>query len=383
MIEYLRAKTRATQAGAGAFRSSRMVEAFNGAKVLAGLVVAPIKAYAEEVWEAGFRQQSTTAAAASIQSKAWHKQVPRLQELASKGIAAAWKAVRGPAGACWTAVQEQGGRMTDPFIVQRGVDSWDLRTECPMAVTTAMEEAHGDRVLQAWAQEEGREILLPQPWLQPAKQLINRKLTPTWTRKHRAAARMAVTGGYPEQKALYQQGRVDSELCPLCLEEPGTLQHLYWKCQHPECKRIRQQLAPAQAKGKEKNFSDVVHRGREAEEEPWKWTRGLVADPLHGYHWGIGSSEVHMEGAGLLICGRAVLDGSLQNATFPQLRVGGWAVVNRQGDQQTIYYGSVPVAKPTSLAAELWAVLMCLRQAGGNLLEIVTGCATVVRGLQR
>ena len=58
-------------------------------------------------------------------------------------------------------------------------------------------------------------------------------------------------------------------------------------------------------------------------------------------------------------------------------------MINRQGDQQTIYYGSVPVAKPTSLAAELWAVLMCLRLAGENLLEIVTDCATVVRGLQR
>ena len=140
--------------------------------------------------------------------------------------------------------------------------------------------------------EEGREILLPQPWLQPARQLMNRKLTPAWTRQHRAAARMAVTGGYPEQQTLYQQGRVDSQMCPLCLEEPGTLQHLYWRCTHPECLRIRQRLAPAQAKAKRRNFSDVVRRGSQAEEEPWKWTRGLVADPLHGYHWGIGSSEV-------------------------------------------------------------------------------------------
>ena len=78
-----------------------------------------------------------------------------------------------------------------------------------------------------------------------------------------------------------------------------------------------QQLAPAQAHAKGKNFSGVVLRGSQAEEEPWKWTRGLVADPLHGYNWGIGSCEVHMEGAGQLVSGRAVLDGSLQNATFP------------------------------------------------------------------
>ena len=273
--------------------------------------------------------------------------------------------------------------MPSPFQVQRGEDAWDLRTASPMEVTVAMEEAQCDRVLQAWAKEEGREALLPQPWLQPARQLLNRKLTPAWTRKHRAAVRMAVTGGFPEQQELWRQGRVDSELCPLCLEEPGTLQHLYWRCKHPECQRIRKLLAPAQAKAKEKNFSDVVHRGAEADEEPWKWTRGLVADPLHGYRWGIGSSEVHMRGAGQMICGRAVLDGSLQNASFPQLRVGGWAVINGLGDQQTIYYGSVPVAKPTSLAAELWAVLMCLRLAGENLLEIVTDCATVVRGLRR
>ena len=55
IIAYVRAKTRATQAGAGAFRSSRLAEALNGAKEMASLVVAPIKAYAEEAWEAGQR----------------------------------------------------------------------------------------------------------------------------------------------------------------------------------------------------------------------------------------------------------------------------------------------------------------------------------------
>ena len=384
VVEYVKAKTRATQAGAGAFRSSRLAEALNGAKELARLVVAPIKAYAEEAWEATQRATGEIRELdAGVQAKAWHKQVPGLRLLAARGIEAAWKGVKGPAGACWTAVTELGGQMPSPFLVQKGVHKWDLRQVCPLEVALAMEEAQGENTLRAWTKEEGRETLQPMPWLQPARQLLNRKITARWTRQHRAAVRMAVTGGYPEQQELFQKDRVDSEECPLCLQEPGTLQHLYWRCAHPECQRIRQELAPSEQQGRDKNFSDVVHRGSVAQEEPWKWTRGLVADPLHGYHWGVGEETIHMEGAGQLVSGRAVLDGSLMHATFPQLRAGGWAIINGLGDQQTIYYGSVPVANPTSLAAELWAVLMCLRLAGENLLEIVTDCAAVVRGMQR
>ena len=79
----------------------------------------------------------------------------------------------------------------------------------------------------------------------------------------------------------------------------------------------------------------------------------------------------------------AVHDGSLRNPKIPELRVGGWAVVGEHEGQLFTHYGAVPLPRPTSLAAELRALLMCLRLAGESLEEVVTDCATVVRGLQR
>ena len=70
---------------------------------MAKLVVAPIKAWAEEAWEAQLRGERS-----NLQEKAWRKQVPRIMQEAKQGIKRAWQAVRGPAGACWTAVTELG-----------------------------------------------------------------------------------------------------------------------------------------------------------------------------------------------------------------------------------------------------------------------------------
>ena len=43
------------------------------------------------------------------------------------------------------------------------------------------------------------------------------------------------------------------------------------------------------------------------------------------------------------------------------------------------FYGAVPVARPTSLAAELWGVLQALRHSGMELVELITDCAGVVK----
>ena len=79
----------------------------------------------------------------------------------------------------------------------------------------------------------------------------------------------------------------------------------------------------------------------------------------------------------------AALDGSLKNGMFRELRAGGWAAVCKQNGKLGIHYGSLPLSRPTSLAAELWALFMCLQLAGPNLTEITSDNATVVRGLSR
>ena len=162
----------------------------------------------------------------------------------------------------------------------------NLEANCPQDIMAQLEEAQQRQALDAWAQEPGRETLLPRPWLLPAKHLMARKLSRQWAKGHRSIVHMAATGAFPEQVALYEDGRADSPKCPLCGEEDGTLQHFYWRCQHKACVQARKQLAPLTKQEKKPNFANLVHRGATAEEEPWKWARRLLADPLAGYAWG-------------------------------------------------------------------------------------------------
>ena len=101
-----------------------------------------------------------------------------------------------------------------------------------------------------------------------------------------------------------------------------------------------------------------------------------------GYSWGIGSDEVLTIGVPELT-GNVVMDGSLMNAPFKQLRAGGWAALCKVSGEIRAVYGAVPMPRPTSLSAELWAVLQALRHSGVGLSELVTDCATVVKGLKK
>ena len=180
-------------------------------------------------------------------------------------------------------------------------------------------------------------------------------------------------------------------MCPLYVLEPGTNIHVYWKCQSQTCTDIRKRLAPGRTDAvqaarvaKRRTHEQIVHVGASAETQPLLRSRGLIADPLLGYEWGSASHIVFEEGVaqGEGFEGSVALDGSLKNAVFRQLRVGGWAAVTRVNGELKIAYGSVPLARPTSQAAEMWAVLQVVRMAGVQLREIITDCAAVVRGLE-
>ena len=196
--QYVTAKTRATQPGAGCFRSGRLGSILHGCRRLAQLTLAPVKAWAEEAWDEPDQQ--------STQAKAWGRQIPKLRALATIGMDAVWQGVKGPACATWATIRELGGSMTGPFEIDIVGVTTRMQDTCPHELMQELEEVHDANMMQQWAAEDGREVLLPQPWMLPAQQLINRKLSKTWTKRHRNLVRLAVTGGFPEQQALYEGG---------------------------------------------------------------------------------------------------------------------------------------------------------------------------------
>ena len=133
--------------------------------------------------------------------------------------------------------------MTGPMQIEVAGCRWDVTETCPHEVMSCLEDEHDVKLLTEWAQEEGREQLRPYPWLAPAQQLLRRKLSKAWTKRHRSIVKIAITGCLPQQMELYDQCRVDDMRCPLCNEEEGTNQHVYWRCQHEECVAARKKLA--------------------------------------------------------------------------------------------------------------------------------------------
>ena len=266
VASYVKARTRATQAGAGAFRSGSLGAALSKCQEWAKLLLAPVKAWVAELWE--------NTARCSTMSKAWNKQVQKLQKIAdTAGPTAAWQYVKGPVGATWAAIAEMQGSMSSYNQVTVAGETVGLEGNYPQDVMARLGDIQQSQALNVWAQRPGREMLLPRPWMAPAQHLLSRKLSKRWTKKHRNTVRMAVTGGFPEQQDLFEKGRADSPLCPLCREEKGTLQHFYWRCQHVACVKARKQLAPLTKQEEGPNFSSWVHRGATAKEEPRKWTR--------------------------------------------------------------------------------------------------------------
>ena len=94
ILEYVKAKTRVTREGAGFYRSARLNTALTGCKEAARIVLAPVKAWAEEAWEEVDRQK--------VQIKAWWQQKRQLEIKAvasgESGVHKLWHEVRGQQG---------------------------------------------------------------------------------------------------------------------------------------------------------------------------------------------------------------------------------------------------------------------------------------------
>ena len=155
----------------------------------------------------------------------------------------------------------------------------DVTEVGPVEVMEELEDAYQQKELRQWAAAEGREELQPLPWMLPAKQLMGKKLTPQWTRQHRAIVRSATLGAFPEQADLYEQGKVDSPFCPLCVGAHGTNRHVYWKCQSETCCSIRKKIGPLVVAKGTKSLGEYMRQGETATQEELLWSRGLMPDP--------------------------------------------------------------------------------------------------------
>ena len=67
------------------------------------------------------------------------------------------------------------------------------------------------------------------PRLEPVLKLLERPFGPSWRPKHASVLRSIVINSQWPQARLYDHMLADSNLCRLCLNEPGTLRHR-WTC---------------------------------------------------------------------------------------------------------------------------------------------------------
>ena len=106
-----------------------------------------------------------------------------------------------------------------------------LEDTCPKEVEALLARDLVDKDLEVWASStKEREHLQPRPWLQPVAELLGSKAKKEeWGTHQKNALRTLVVGGYPSQVDLYSEGKVDSELCPMCKQHRGTRMHCFWK----------------------------------------------------------------------------------------------------------------------------------------------------------
>ncbi|CAK0816105.1 unnamed protein product [Prorocentrum cordatum] len=390
---FLAAKLKASRAGSGPFRSATINAALEGDLVAETAATAPLLAWAKECWDHKSMHGGL--------QRAWARQQRRLAPYLQGDTTSKerWAAARGPAAATILTCRELGWRMVDYHTIDtnpggpgddgsapgasappgnsaavglrrpellpdaQGARVIDMLRECPKEVAARAKETLSGVKLDTWVASSGREVLRPRPWLAPLRQLQKKQLAKGWTKHHRNAAKVATLGGYPEQRALFAQGRAESPDCPLCGQEEGSNMHLYWRCAAPQCQEARAKLSD--------------HNGRMAVDT---WTHGR---PNYRCHLKLPAAEQHwgrMDGPGIFD-GRVATDGSVVNPSWVRLRAGGWTVVMfERGELAQGLWGPLPVPATSSLVAELWALAMMLQHAG-LVTEVLLDNQAAVDGL--
>jgi hypothetical protein len=158
--------------------------------------------------------------------------------------------------------------------------------------------------------------------------------------------------------------------------------HIYHRCQATPCTEIRANLTHPVSGG----FRDITQIAATSEDE-WLWCRGLVADPTFHIVPRIPEDTVTFVGepdgdGDWTLGGEVATDGSLINGTFSKLRAAGWAAImaDANGNLTKGIYGPLPFARPSILAAEIFAVLMTLTH-GIDVRHLYIDNAQVIRCL--
>ncbi len=153
--------------GGGGWRSLTLRLALGGDEPAKGLAVAPLVAWAEEIWGGEVDQR--------IMQKAW---LAQMVKQAGRPLEEVWREVRGPAAATVASVRRLGWTMPSPWaICSPEGQLWDMRQEGPRDIRAITEEAFEVQLLDQWVDQVGKDVLAPRPFVEPLRRLIQRRLT--------------------------------------------------------------------------------------------------------------------------------------------------------------------------------------------------------------
>ena len=273
-----------------------------------------------------------------------------------------FQVARGPAGAMVASAMRLGWKIPSPFcFLDQGGRAHDLDKVCPLVIGQLAQEAL--MINDAKASGLAATIGGP-PDLEPLKDFLR-------TRGMRnspvgASLRALGEGGWWPQARLFEAGieGVTDPHCRACIGLRGTLGPAHGTLHHrcvgcPATRSLRETSARHQ--DAIARASSLVHS----------------SEPL--YQHGIPLLDLNMEvpmpvirpAGGLLLppgfsfTGDAFTDGALRGGGPRRARRSGWAAVLVTGCGKVIggIYGPCPDAFPSSLRAELWAILHVLQMA--------------------
>ncbi len=388
-----------------------------GADHRASLILAPIKAWLEAVWEGRVEQEELLAAWRYAQRVTGLSKRPHASAHgAARSFIAALTRVGWRSPAVDTVLTREGHMLRigevdvvmvmrcaeDDLAVQMGVDSAigrdinDLLGErghyralagvppgsvrvseeglgrgMHVAGTTPMEEASARIWRGARFQSHDGKII---PWLLPAAMVLKRRLgDPARCTAADSSAAAMVEGGWWTASRLLAEGLTASATCAACMEAVGTYWHRMGECS--TTKEVRE--------GKGGCPQWLRRKGRASLWDPL-FTRGVPAlprVPALPPERVVRTLVLADKGDALVATGDIYTDGAVRGK-WRRIMRGGWGIVAlAEGENKVLWrmHGTCHELYPSILRAELSAVLNVLRVALPPLVIHVDN-AEVVRG---
>ncbi len=215
------------------------------------------------------------------------------------------------------------------------------------------------------------------PWFTPAAAVVNAKGKAALSDAAAGSVAALVDGGWWTQERLFAAGEAASPHCAACNQGIGTLWHRVGTC---SCsKALRDSAAcTSMLKYGATHLSDPLFlQGVPAKPHPPDPPPLIERSAIEGVDGSEGTGDA-------IYTGEAYTDGALKALGPRRFWRGGWAAVVVDGKGKVTHgvWGTCPDAYPSSLRAELWAVMQLLLKALPPL-RVHVDCAEVLRGISR